>query len=197
MIESRLFIDNQWISAKDKIININPSDETIIGEADCAGAGEVDAAVRAARRALNGDWRQANPWDRARVLMKISALILRDINQLADMEMKETGKPINAAHSAVKQAARYFEFYAGVADKIQGASIPLGEDYIDFTLREPLGVTAHILPWNVPLNMLARGVAPALAAGCVAVVKPAEQTPHGALLLAQLFIEARIARRRY
>ena len=190
MIESRLFIDNQWISAKDKIVNINPSDETIIGEADCAGAGEVDAAVRAARRALNGDWRRANPWDRARVLMKISALILRDINQLADMEMKETGKPMCAAHSAVKQAARYFEFYAGIADKIQGVSIPLGEDYIDFTLREPLGVTAHILPWNVPLNMLARGVAPALAAGCVAVVKPAEQTPHGALLLAQLFIEA-------
>jgi aldehyde dehydrogenase (NAD+) len=106
------------------------------------------------------------------------------------MEMRETGKPITAAHGAVHSAARYFEFYAGVADKIQGTSIPLGENYVDFTLREPLGVTAHILPWNVPLNMLARGVAPALAAGCTAVVKPAEQTPHGALQLAQIFIDA-------
>ena len=106
------------------------------------------------------------------------------------MEMRETGKPISAARRAVSSTARYFEFYSGVADKIQGTTVPLGEDYIDFTLREALGVTAHILPWNVPLNMMARGVAPALAAGCTAVVKPAEQTPHGALQLAEIFRDA-------
>ena len=92
--------------------------------------------------------------------MKISHLIKDNVQSLADMEMRETGKPISAARGAVSSAARYFEFYAGVADKIQGTTVPLGEGYIDFTLREALGVTAHILPWNVPLNMLARAVWP-------------------------------------
>ncbi|MGU9951048.1 MAG: aldehyde dehydrogenase family protein [Gammaproteobacteria bacterium WSBS_2016_MAG_OTU1] len=190
MTENRLFIDNQWITTGTMLASINPADETIIGEVHCASAVEVDAAVAAARRALNGTWRKTTPWDRGRLLSKISALILEHTDELADMEMRETGKPPQSARGSVVSAARYFEFYAGVADKIQGTTVPIGENYIDFTLREPLGVTAHILPWNVPLNMLARGVAPALAAGCTAVVKPAEQTPHGALQLAEIFLEA-------
>lgn len=187
-----LFISNQWVEPAgcDWLANINPSDESCIGEVVCASAGEVDAAVSAARNALEGEWRQTLPWERGRLLMKISQLVSEHASILADIEMKETGKPKTAAMGAVESTARYFEFYAGVADKIQGTSIPLGEAYIDFTLREPLGVTAHILPWNVPLNMLARGVAPALAAGCTAVVKPAEQTPHGALRLAEIFLQA-------
>lgn len=190
MPEHRLFINNEWIETAEKLASINPADETVVGEVCCAGKAETDAAVAAARRALSGEWKQTAPWDRGRALMKISELIKERAKPLADMEMRETGKPAKAALGAVNSAARYFEFYAGVADKIQGATIPVGENYVDFTLREPLGVTAHILPWNVPLNMLARGVAPALAAGCTAVVKPAEQTPHGALQLAEIFLAA-------
>ena len=190
MTEHRLFINNEWVATDEKLASINPADETVIGEVCCAGRSEVDAAVAAARRAGLGEWRRITPWERGRALMKISEMILARVADLADMEMHETGKPAAAARLAVRSAARYFEFYAGVADKIQGASIPMGEEYVDFTLREPLGVTAHILPWNVPLSTLARGVAPALAAGCTAVVKPAEQTPHGALQLAEIFLEA-------
>lgn len=191
-LPSKLFINNEWVAPAggDTLENINPADESVIGEVACAGAEEVDAAVAGCRRALNGEWRRTAPWERGRVLAKISRLIGERMDELADIEMRETGKPVNAARGAVESTMRYFEFYAGVADKIQGASIPLGEGYLDFTLREPLGVTAHILPWNVPLNMLARGVAPALAAGCTAVVKPAEQTPHGALKLAEIFVQA-------
>ncbi|MGI9297133.1 MAG: aldehyde dehydrogenase family protein [Gammaproteobacteria bacterium] len=190
MTEHRLFINGEWIETAEKIASINPADESVLGEVCCAGRAEVDAAVAAARAAANGAWKNAAPWERGRALMKISSLILERADILAEMEMRETGKPVSAARGAVRSAARYFEFYAGVADKIQGATIPIGEGYLDFTLREPLGVTAHILPWNVPLNMLARGVAPALAAGCTAVVKPAEQTPHGALQLAEIFSAA-------
>ena len=190
MIPSRLFIDNQWVAGPETLASVNPADESSVGEVHCASAAEVDAAVAAARRALVGEWRKTAPWERGRALSRIAELILQKMEPLADMEMRETGKPKDAARAAVRGAARYFEFYAGVADKIQGATIPIGEDYVDFTLREPLGVTAHILPWNVPLSMLARGVGPALAAGCTAVVKPAEQTPHGALQLAEIFVEA-------
>ena len=189
---NRLFINNQWIKPDgcEMLESINPADETVIGEVVCAGEEEVNAAVAAARGAVGGEWRRTAPWERGRLLHRISCLIKENGDALADMEMRETGKPRAAAAGSVAAAARYFEFYAGVADKIQGTSIPLGEGYLDFTLREPLGVTAHILPWNVPLNMLARGVAPALAAGCTAVVKPAEQTPHGALQLAEIFLAA-------
>ena len=190
MHESRLFINNEWISTDDKLASINPADESIVGEVCCAGRAEVDAAVHAARCALHGEWQRAAPWQRGRILTKIADLIKQQADNLAAMEMLETGKPAAAARDAALGAARYFEFYAGIADKIQGATIPLGEQYVDFTLREPLGVSAHILPWNVPLSMLARGVAPALAAGCTAVVKPAEQTPHGALQLAHIFLQA-------
>ena len=190
MSEHRLFINNEWIETAEKLASINPADESVVGEVCCAGRAETDAAVAAARRALSGEWKKTAPWERGRALMKISQLIKERAEPLAEMEMRETGKPAKSALGAVNSAARYFEFYAGIADKIQGATIPLGENYVDFTLREPLGVTAHILPWNVPLNMLARGVAPALAAGCTAVVKPAEQTPHGALQLAEIFLAA-------
>ncbi len=191
IMQNKLFINNQWVQPDgcDFLTNINPADESVIGEVVCATANEVDAAVSAARQAFVGAWRQTTPWDRGRLLMKIAQTISDNVKSLAYIEMLETGKPRAAAEAAVLGTARYFEFYAGVADKIQGSSIPLGEGYLDFTLREPLGVTAHILPWNVPLNMLARGIAPALAAGCTAVVKPAEQTPHGALALAELFLQ--------
>ena len=191
---TQLFINNQWIASADgaTMESINPADESVVAEVAAGGAQDIDAAVSAARKALSGPWAKTAPAQRGRALMKVAELIRARGDDLAQMEMLDTGKPISAARGAVEGAARYFEFYAGAADKIQGATIPMGPDHLDFTLREPLGVTAHILPWNVPLSMLARGVAPALAAGCVAVVKPAEQTPIGALQIADILLAAGI-----
>ena len=191
---TQLFINNQWIASADgaTMESINPADESVVAEVSAGGAQDIDAAVSAARKALGGVWAKTAPAQRGRALMKVAELIRARGDDLAQMEMLDTGKPISAARGAVEGAARYFEFYAGAADKIQGATIPVGPDHLDFTLREPLGVTAHILPWNVPLNMLARGVAPALAAGCTAVVKPAEQTPVGALQIADILLAAGI-----
>ena len=191
---TQLFINNQWIASADgaTMESINPADESVVAEVAAGGAQDIDAAVSAARKALSGPWAKTAPAQRGRALMKVAELIRARGDDLAQMEMQDTGKPISAARGAVEGAARYFEFYAGAADKIQGATIPMGPDHLDFTLREPLGVTAHILPWNVPLSMLARGVAPALAAGCVAVVKPAEQTPIGALQIADILLAAGI-----
>ena len=191
---TQLFINNQWIASADgaTMESINPADESVVAEVSAGGAQDIDAAVSAARKALGGAWAKTAPAQRGRALMKVAELIRARGDDLAQMEMLDTGKPISAARGAVEGAARYFEFYAGAADKIQGATIPVGPDHLDFTLREPLGVTAHILPWNVPLNMLARGVAPALAAGCTAVVKPAEQTPVGALQIADILLAAGI-----
>ena len=190
-IPTGLFIDGKWRprGAGGVLPSIDPSDESIVAEVACADAAETDEAVRAARRALAGPWAKTAPVERGRFLMRVARAIEERADELAAMESRETGKPAAAARGAVAGTARYFEFYAGVADKIQGATIPTPRGYLDFTLREPIGVTAHILPWNVPLNMLARGVAPALAAGCVAVVKPAEQTPVGALQLAQIMAD--------
>ncbi|MGH3041866.1 MAG: aldehyde dehydrogenase family protein, partial [Gaiellaceae bacterium] len=116
---------------------------------------------------------------------------LRDqVEELASLESRDNGKPLRQARTDVQVAARYFEFFAGIADKIMGNTIPLGPGFLDFTVREPIGVSAHIVPWNYPIQIGARGVAPALAAGCAVVLKPASQTPLSALLLAELEGEA-------
>jgi len=106
------------------------------------------------------------------------------------VESLDSGKRLVEAEGDVRSAARSFEYYAGAADKLQGASLPLGRDYVGFTIEEPVGVAAQIIPWNYPLSTAARGVAPALAAGCAVVAKPAEQTPFTALMLAQILTEA-------
>ena len=110
--------------------------------------------------------------------------------------MLDSGKTINEARGDVAGAARCFDYYAGAADKNEGRSFPLGEDYASFSINEPVGVTAHIIPWNYPLSTAARSIAPALAAGCTAVVKPAEQTPMTALMLAETSEQGRASRRR-
>jgi acyl-CoA reductase-like NAD-dependent aldehyde dehydrogenase len=153
----------------------------------------VDAAVESSVRALKV-WRAMLPAERARALMRVAHLIRRDAEFLAKVESLDSGKPLREAKGDIETSARYFEYYAGVADKFEGTSIPLGPNFMSFTVREAVGVTAHIIPWNFPLVTTARGVAPALAAGCTAVVKPAEQTPLSALLLGPLMEEAGIPR---
>ncbi|NDB00698.1 MAG: aldehyde dehydrogenase family protein, partial [Betaproteobacteria bacterium] len=151
---------------------------------------DVDAAVLAANRALKGPWRDMAPAQRGRVLHRVAELIRANAARLAVVETLDSGKRLVEALGDVAGAANCFDYYAGACDKHQGDSLPLGPDYLAYTLNEPVGVTAHIIPWNYPLSTAARGLAPALAAGCTVVAKPAEQTPLTALMLAELCHQA-------
>ena len=155
--------------------------------------GDVDRAVDSARKALSGGWRAMAPAHRGRVLYRVAELIRANASRLAVAETLDSGKRLVEALGDVAGAANCFEYYAGACDKHQGDSIPLGPDYLAYTLNEPVGVTAHIIPWNYPLSTAARGFAPALAAGCTIVAKPAEQTPLTALMLADICLQAGVA----
>jgi aldehyde dehydrogenase (NAD+) len=168
---------------------VDPSTEQPIASVACAGPDDVDRAVAAARSAMSGAWSQVTPRERAQLLYDLSAAIEAHEDELAMAETLDSGKPLARARREVRSTVRYFRYYAGAADKLHGEEIPLGPDYVDFTMREPMGVTAHIVPWNMPLNMVGRSVAPALAAGNTVVVKPALETPLTALRLGPLFEE--------
>jgi acyl-CoA reductase-like NAD-dependent aldehyde dehydrogenase len=174
----------------DRIETIDPATGKVFADFPAALVDDVDMAVADSKRALHGPWRQMTPIDRGRVLARTAALIRRDAERLSIIETLDSGKPITESRGDIETAATYFEYYAGIADKLQGDTIPLGPDYISLTLHEPVGVTAHIIPWNFPLVTTARGVAPALAAGNTTVVKPATQTPLTAMALADILQEA-------
>ena len=184
-----LFIDGTFTpSASGQATDtIDPSTGETIATVASAGPADIDRAVEAARGAAEGAWGMLEPKHRGELLYALSAALEQDAEEFAELETRNTGKPLQRSRREVASTVRYFRYYAGAADKIHGETIPLGPDYLDFTLREPLGVTAHIVPWNAPLNMVGRSVAPALAAGNTAVVKPATQTPLTALRLARLF----------
>jgi acyl-CoA reductase-like NAD-dependent aldehyde dehydrogenase len=152
-------------------------------------ADDVDRAVVSARRGFEA-WRRLRPVERGRILAKAAELILAQSDRLAVIEALDSGKTLAEARGDIRGAARLFEYYGGAVDKLQGDSIPLGLGNIALTLLEPLGVVAQIIPWNYPISTFARGVAPALAAGCAVVAKPAETTPVTALLVAQILVEA-------
>ncbi|MFC5358985.1 aldehyde dehydrogenase family protein [Azospirillum himalayense] len=169
------FIDGQWRPAhsRETLEILDPADGAVLARIARGGASDIDEAVRAAQAALPG-WADCVPVQRGRVLHAIARRILAEQDRLARLESQDTGKPLAQAQADAVAAARFFEYYAGVADKVLGSSIPLGPDYADFTVREPLGVTAQIVPWNYPLQIASRGLAPALATGNTVVLKPAE-----------------------
>jgi aldehyde dehydrogenase (NAD+) len=152
-------------------------------------AEDVELAVHAASRGL-ASWRRTAPSDRCKVLGTAAQLVRERAELLSFVEALDSGKTLAEARDDIGSTARLFEYYAGVADTLEGASIPLGPDHMSWTLREPVGITAHIIPWNYPTSTFARSVAPALAAGCSVVAKPAETTPFTALLLGQLLLDA-------
>lgn len=168
----------------------DPASGEVLAEIPIASPEMVDDAVAAASHALKGEWGNILPAERSRILYRVAQHIRRDAAKLAQIESLDSGKPLREAKGDVETSARYFEYYAGIADKMQGDTIPLGPDFVSLTLHEPVGVTGHIIPWNFPLVTTARGLAPALAAGATAVVKPAEQTPLTALILADYLAEA-------
>ncbi len=153
-------------------------------------AADVARAVAAARAAFSGPWSRLTPAARGEILMRASQLLRERAARFAVVETLDSGKLLSEAEGDVGGVVRCLAYYAGAADKLQGDSVPLGPDYLGVTIEEPVGVVAQIVPWNYPLSTAARGIAPALAAGCTLVVKPAEQTPFTTLMLAELLHEA-------
>jgi len=193
-------INGRWQNAQDgKTFEVfNPATEAVIGHvADCKKA-DVDLAVAAARKAFEeGPWPNMSPSARGKILWKIGDLILEHLEELAQLESLNNGKPIGVARAAdVPLAADLFHYMAGWATKIEGSTLSLSVPYTPdaqyhaYTRKEPIGVVAQIIPWNFPLLMAAWKLGPVLTAGCTVVLKPAEETPLSALLLAQICLDA-------
>jgi aldehyde dehydrogenase (NAD+) len=189
--QNGLFLEGEWVPATDgtQLTTVDPATAEPITPVAAAGEADVDRAVSAARSAFP-EWRDLAPDERGRIVHCIGQTIREHVDELAEIESRDQGKPLAQARSDMTSAARYFEYYAGAADKLEGTSVPVGPEQIDYTVREPYGVSAQIIPWNFPGNLFARGVAPALVAGNSVVVKPAEQTPLSSLRLAELCAEA-------
>ncbi|CAN5677634.1 aldehyde dehydrogenase DhaS [soil metagenome] len=168
---------------------INPSTEEVLASVSRGGPEDIDDAVAAARAAFEGPWRRVKPEERGRLLYRVARELEARIDEFSELETLDTGKPLQHACGEISGCVGYLDYYAGAADKIHGETIPLGPDYLNYTVREPLGVTAHIVPWNMPLSMICRSLAPALATGNTAVIKPAEQTPLTALKFAEIFLD--------
>lgn len=189
----KLFIGGRWTAARDKrmLPVISPADGEAYDQIARGTAHEIDLAVAAARHALDrGAWGRMNATERGRVLTKIGAKLLDHVDELTQIESRDTGKPLATARNDIVVLARYFEFYGAAADKVHGEVIPFLNGHHVSLLREPLGVTAHIIPWNYPAQMIGRTVAPALAMGNAVVLKPAEDTSLSALRFAELAAEA-------
>ena len=170
-----------------------PSDGKVFASIPASGTADVDRAVRAARRAFDtGPWSRMPAVERGRCLTRLFHLVERHGDELAALESRDTGKPVRQGRADVTATMRYYEFYGGAGDKIHGDTIPFLDGYTALTLREPHGVVAGVIPWNYPLQILARVAGAALAMGNTLVVKPAEDASLTAIRIAQLALEAGI-----
>ncbi len=188
----KCLIGGRWIAPQtgDTIDLINPSDGSFLAPIAAGGAADIDAAVTAARNAFDNSWSQSTATDRGRILSKLSALVLEHSALLAELEALDVGKPLKQAHADAIALARYMEFYGGAADKLHGETLPYQQGYTVYTLREPHGVTGHIVPWNYPMQIIGRSVGAALAMGNACVLKPAEEACLTALAFADLAAKA-------
>lgn len=187
-----IFIDNEWRqgSGHETLTVMDPSTGQPLADVAAGSAEDVQSAVSAARRAFDGDWGRLAPMERGRLLSRMVDVIDRNAEELQQLECAGLGKPASQAQGDVAAAMRYFEYFGGAADKIHGITIPYANGYQAIAERVPLGVTAHIIPWNYPIQMFARSVAPSLAAGNTVVLKPAEDACLSVLRLAELAAEA-------
>lgn len=185
------FINGSSVDSSSHFELCEPSTGQVYLNSVDASAQDVDAAVAAATVAAQS-WRKVAVHDRAIALRRLSVLIMDNQQELGRLESQQTGKPLTQGLKDAELAARYFDFYASAVESLHGTTVPLSDNHHVFTTWEPHGVTAHIIPWNYPLQILARSVAPALAMGNCCVLKPAEQTPLTAIRLAQLALEAGI-----
>lgn len=174
----------------ERFVTTDPATGEELASVARGAAADVDAAVEAGRRAFRDTWRDLAVAERARHLGALARALEANAERLARLESLDSGKPLAQARTDVAVAARYFTYYAGIADKLQGETIPIAPDVLAWTTREPFGVTGHIVPWNYPLQIAARTISPALAAGNCVVLKPAEETPITAVVLGELALEA-------
>lgn len=183
---------DRWTSSanQDGIPVTDPGDGTTFTSIARGTAEDIDRAVKAARAALEGPWGKVPAFERGRLLSRLSRLIEDNHEELARIEARDTGKPLKQAKADMTASARYFEFYGGAADKVHGETLPFLDGYMAATLREPHGVTAHIIPWNYPAQMFSRTIGAAIAMGNACVLKPAEEACLSTLRLAELALEA-------
>ena len=183
-------IDGQRVVLAETIDVLDPATGEACGAIGRGGATEIDAAVDAARRAYEREWRTTTTEERGRLMRRLSELIAEDAEALAALESLDTGKPLAQARADVAVAVRYFGFYASVVESLEGSTIGAAAGRHAYTRREPYGVTGHIIPWNYPIQVSCRTAAPSLAAGNCCVVKPAEEASLTALRLGELAIQA-------
>jgi len=191
-IRHQLFIDGRFVDAAsgETLATLNPHDNTPIVDVALAGKADVDKAVAAATRAFPA-WSRMAAADRGRILLRLADLIEANAEELAQLESLDTGHPIRDSRALdVPRTAACFRYFGGMADKFQGETIPVEAGFLNYTLREPVGVVGQIVPWNFPLMFTSWKMAPALAAGNCIVMKPAEITPLSSLRIAELMQEA-------
>ncbi|MEM8788428.1 MAG: aldehyde dehydrogenase family protein [Pseudomonadota bacterium] len=187
---AEILIGGVWQRTENTLSVQNPSTGAEIARIARGGAAEVDAAVAAAHTALSGAWGALSATDRGRLLTRLGRLVTDRVEDLAVLEATDVGKPLTQARADAVALARYLEFYGGAADKVMGDTIPYQAGYTVYTLREPHGVTGHIIPWNYPMQIIGRSVGAALAMGNACVLKPAEEACLTALAFARLAEEA-------
>ena len=169
---------------------MNPSDGSTLCDIAAGDVNDINDAVSAAEQAIRGEWGRATAAERGRILARIGQLVQQNAEHLAELEALDVGKPLTQSKADVSALARYMEFYAGAADKLHGDTIPYLEGYTVYTLREPHGVTGHIIPWNYPMQIIGRSIGAALAAGNACVLKPAEEACLTALAFAEIARQA-------
>jgi betaine-aldehyde dehydrogenase len=192
MIRKRMYIQGEFVESSGNgwFPVYDPSTEEVIAEVPDGNAADIDKAAKAARAAFDlGAWPQTTGQERGRILFRLAERIRKDAPALAELEARNSGKPIVEAEFDIADAANCFEYYGGWATKISGSVNPVPDNALSLSMREPVGVAGQIVPWNYPLLMAAWKLAPALAAGCTCVLKPAEQTPLTMLEVAGWFSE--------
>src|SRR2546422_3184472 len=197
MRENRNYTDGEWAeAAPGKTLQvINPATLEVIARVPDSAAADVDRAVKAARRAFDHDgWPQTSARERGRILFRLAEHVRRNGKRLAEIETINNGKPLAEAEGDVSDAAFCFEYYGGLATKIRGDVLTVPDNALALAVKEPVGVAGQIVPWNYPLMMAVQKLAPALAAGCTCVLKPAEQTPVSVMELAKGFEECGVPR---
>jgi acyl-CoA reductase-like NAD-dependent aldehyde dehydrogenase len=187
-----LLINNEWRAAASGLTMdvVNPATEEVIAAVAAAGAPDLQAAVEAARAALVGPWGTMSARERGRLVRRLGERLMEKADEVARLETEHNGKPISESrHIEIPASAECFEYFGGWSDKVMGETIPVKGNYLTYTLREPIGVVAAIVPWNFPLLLAAWKVAPALACGNTVILKPASQTPLTALALGQIAVD--------
>lgn len=186
----QMYVNGEWMESvsQETLDVINPADSKRLYAVPRGNGADIDRAVNVASRAFeSNEWQSFKPYERGKILFEVAQAIRNEKEEIAELETLDCGKPLSQARADVEAAARYFDYYGGMADKILGETIPVEPGILDYTLREPVGVTAHIIPWNYPIQISSRSAAAAIATGNAVVMKPAEDTPATALKLAEIF----------